>query len=425
MSRARRAGVEIEYEHVDITEDIAGSISSFSYVDVASGESDSISLKIEDRERKWLGGWAPQKGDRISADMVFFDWMRDGDHWGTYCGSFEVDDVSMEGPPAVCIIGAVSIPRKEAFNEEERTKNWEDVTVREIGAEIAGRAGIELYYEADEIQVRAVEQDKQTDCDFLYKICEKYGLAMKVFGDKIIIFDEARYEAQPPVIMLKYEDFIRYGYNSMMAGTYTGAKVSYSDPGSSRDHVVTVGSGSRIKEMNVEADSAEDAKRKAVAALNNANKKAVTFSGTVMARKELTATQCISITGFGIPDGNYYLDKVTTKIGQNGASQQMFESHRVGYRMDNAVVHVDPEKDEKPSGGGGSYTVQKGDTLWTIAKVLLGSPLRYAEIYDLNKETIEAAARDRGKKDSSNGHWLFSGTQLQIPGTGEEDDGEQ
>lgn len=91
MSRARRAGVQIEYEHVDITEDIAGSISSFSYTDVASGATDRIALGVEDRERKWLSGWAPKKGDRISANMVFYDWQGDGDHWGAYCGNFQID----------------------------------------------------------------------------------------------------------------------------------------------------------------------------------------------------------------------------------------------------------------------------------------------------------------------------------------------
>lgn len=262
MSRARRAAIQIEYEHVDISEDIEGMISTYSYTDVASGESDAVSITIEDREKKWLGGWAPKKGDRVSTNMLFYNWLREGHNWGTYCGSFQVDDVSMSGPPAVCTIGAVSIPRKEAFNEEERTKNWESVTIREIASEIAARAGIALYYEADDIPIKTLEQDKQTDCKFLYSVCEKYGLAMKVFGEKIIIFDEARYESAAPVLTLQYEDCIRYTYNSTMAGTYTGAKVRYSDPGSSKRHYVSVGSGSRIKEMNVEADGAEDARRK-------------------------------------------------------------------------------------------------------------------------------------------------------------------
>lgn len=424
--RTRRAEIGVSYEHVDISSDIRDSVSLMSYVDVASGESDSLSLTIQDRERKWMGGWMPQKGDHISAEMRFYDWENEGSHWGIKCGDFEVDEIKSSGPPASCSIGAVSIPRSEAFNEKERTKNWEDVTVREIAVEIAGRAGLEIYYEAEEIPVKSLEQDKQTDCKFLYSVCKKYGLAMKVFAEKIIIFSEAVYEAASPVTTLKYEDFSKYDYDSSLESTYTGAKMSYTDPGTGEDHIVMVGGGSRIKEINEEADSAADAQRKAVAELNNANKKAVTFSGTIMARKEMLSSCCIAITGFGKPDGIYYLDKVTTKVGSNGASQQTFEAHLVGNRMDGANVVLDPQKEPEEAGAGTAYTVVKGDTLLTIAERLLRSPMRYAEIYDLNKDVIEAEAQRRGKKDSSNGHWIFPGTVLQIPAAeGDETDGEQ
>lgn len=270
-----------------------------------------------------------------------------------------------------------------------------------------------------------MEQDKQTDCKFLYSVCEKYGLAMKIFAEKIVIFDEAVYEAAAPVANLKYEDFAKYNYKSTLEGTYTGAKIAYSDPGTGEDHIVTVGGGDRIKEINEEADSAADAQKKAVAALNNANKNDTKFSGTVKARRELIASRCISISGFGVPDGTYYLDKVVTKISGSGASQQSIEAHRVGCRMDNAVVMID-EMPEETETDGGEYTVTKGDTLWKIAAQTLGSPTRYAEIYDLNKDVIEETARGRGKRDSSNGHWLFPGTALRIPGTkGSVENGQQ
>ncbi|MCM1124281.1 MAG: LysM peptidoglycan-binding domain-containing protein [Eubacterium sp.] len=426
MSRARRAEIDVDYEHVNITASIEGNLKSFSYTDVASGETDSISLVLQDREHQWMGSWAPQKGDHISASAVFRDWEGEGDNWEIYCGSFEVDDIQMSGPPAACTIGAVSIPRSEAFNEEERTKNWVEVTVKEIAAEIAARAGIELYYEADEIMVDAVEQDRQTDCKFLYSICEKYGLAMKVFAEKIVLFDEAVYESAAPAVELGYSDLVRYTYESKLEGTYTGAKIAYSDPGTGENHIVTVGGGSRIKEINEEADNAADAQRKAVAALNNANKEDTRLSATVKAKKELIASRCIRISGCGTMDGIYYLDKVTTKVGGNGVSQQSFEAHRVGYRMDNAKVLIDEEPETLENTEGGDYTVVKGDTLWKIAEVMLGAPMRYAEIYELNKEVIESRARERGKKDSANGHWIFSGTVLQMPGlSGGEESGGQ
>lgn len=415
MSRARRASIDIDYEHVNITDSIKGSLKSFSYTDMASKETDSISVTLQDRERKWMGSWAPVKGDHMSASAMFQDWEEEGDHWEIYCGLFEVDDISMSGPPASCTVGAVSIPRSVAFNEEERTKNWEEVTVREIAQEIADRAGISLYYEAEDIPVKSVEQDRQTDCKFLYSICEKYGLAMKVFAEKIVIFDEAVYESAAPVTDFKYSDFSQYRYKSKLEGTYTGAKIAYADPGTGETHIVTVGGGSRIKEINEEADSAADAQRKAIAALNNANKGDTTFSGTVKARRELMASRCISISGMGTMNGDYYLDKVTTKIGGTGASVQSFEAHRVGYRMDNAKVLIDEKPENVESGSGGEYTVEKGDTLWRIAERTLGTATRYAEIYELNKEVIEAKAKERGKRDSSNGHWIFQGTSLTLP----------
>lgn len=418
MSMTRRAAIDVDYEHVNITDDIDGNLQSFTYTDVASGEADTVSLSLQDREHKWMGNWAPQKGDHISASAMFRDWESEGDHWEIYCGLFEVDDITISGPPASCTVSAISIPRSEAFNEEECTKNWEEVTVEEIASEIAGRAGISLHYEAEEILVKSLEQDKQTDCKFLYSVCEKYGLAMKTFAEKIVIFDEAVYENMAPVLELTYPDLARYSYKSKLEGTYTGAKIAYSDPGTGEDHVVTIGDGNRIKEINEEADSAADAQKKAIAALNNANKDDTRLSATVMANRKLIASRCIRISGCGTMDGVYYLDKVTTKIGGNGASQQSFEAHRVGYRMDDAKVLIDPEEKPEEETDGGEYTVVRGDTLWRIAENMLGSPMRYAEIYELNKDVIESRAKERGKKDSANGHWLFRGTVLKIPGGG-------
>ena len=37
------------------------------------------------------------------------------------------------------------------------------------------------------------------------------------------------------------------------------------------------------------------------------------------------------------------------------------------------------------------------------------------EIYELNKDTIEAAAKKYGRSSSSNGWWIYPGTVLQLP----------
>lgn len=62
-----------------------------------------------------------------------------------------------------------------------------------------------------------------------------------------------------------------------------------------------------------------------------------------------------------------------------------------------------------------SYTVKSGDNLWDIAKVYLGDGTRQTEIYNLNKDVIESTAKKYGRSSSSNGWWIYPGTQLQLP----------
>ena len=66
-----------------------------------------------------------------------------------------------------------------------------------------------------------------------------------------------------------------------------------------------------------------------------------------------------------------------------------------------------------------TYTVKDGDTLWSIAESHLGAGSRWQEIYEINKITIDAVARERWgaigqNRDSENGRWIFPGTVLRI-----------
>ena len=74
------------------------------------------------------------------------------------------------------------------------------------------------------------------------------------------------------------------------------------------------------------------------------------------------------------------------------------------------VTESRPEKEPEKN-----YTIKKGDNLWNIARKELGDELRWKDIYELNKDTIEAAARKYGKKSSSNGHWIYPGVVLRLP----------
>lgn len=62
-----------------------------------------------------------------------------------------------------------------------------------------------------------------------------------------------------------------------------------------------------------------------------------------------------------------------------------------------------------------SYTIKTGDTLWTIARQLLGDGAKWETIYNTNRDIIETTAKERRKKDSEHGRWIFPGTVITIP----------
>lgn len=415
MERARWADVEITYEGKDITTPINEYLESFSYTDVASGKSDNISLSMHDMGKQWMDAWMPNKGDRVSGSLILHNWHSDGTEDRMYCGEFELDEMSFSGRPLSCKLGAVSIPRDEPFNTQLRTKTWESVTVQQIAREIAERAGVELYYEADDIIIEILEQNEETDCKFLYSVCEDYGLAMKVYANKIIIFDEEIYEGRASVCTIHETDMVKWDYKSAMAGTYTGANVRYMDPNNEEEYTVLIGGGSRILEINENTDSIEDAERKGIAKLNHENKKAITMEITIMTDIRILAGCCVDIEGLGNRiDGKYYVDEVVTSKSGNGACQMKMDIRRVVPRIKSASI-VTAEGAAADTTQGSTYTVVQGDTLWRIAVQFYGNGVKYEKIYEANREVIESTAMTRGKKDSSHGHWIFPGTVLAIP----------
>lgn len=62
----RKATASVSYNGKRIDTKLAEYLQSFSYTDVASGESDSLSLNINDRDRKWIKSWFPSKGDTMA-----------------------------------------------------------------------------------------------------------------------------------------------------------------------------------------------------------------------------------------------------------------------------------------------------------------------------------------------------------------------
>lgn len=94
---------------------------------------------------------------------------------------------------------------------------------------------------------------------------------------------------------------------------------------------------------------------------------------------------------------NYGAEKLVTKKNQKGKTVAIKKKKRMA---------LQPAR---------TYTVKPNDTLTKIAKTKMDNTAMWTEIYKLNSDTIESAAKKKGRKSSSNGFFLEPGIILKIP----------
>ena len=313
--KTRRAYVDLTWNGAAVATQMTGYQENVTYTDQASGEADSLDVSIHGE--KWIGPWFPAEGDTLAATIKVYDWEREGDNRSLPCGLFVLDNPSFNGWPVTGTISTVSVPADSSFRETKRSKTWVNVTVEEIGKEVAGRAGVDLVYDVEggPIQIKTIEQSERTDCDFYMDLCSTYGLAMKVYSKKIVVFDREAYKAKGTVGTVTRDMVKSFSWSGQLAGTYTGGEYTYTDPNTEEEIKVNVGGGPRILKLSGKADNKADAERKIKAAVANANHGAKKLSVTIMGNAMWVASQCVEVQDMGKLSGKYYMDKIVHNVG--------------------------------------------------------------------------------------------------------------
>lgn len=380
MIEARYADLLVKYNGKDITPDLTGDLLDLSYTDAAPGEADDLSITLQDRLRRWSGPWTPKKGDTIVAEILPRNWDKPGDKLRLPCGSFSVDSLELSGPPDTVAIKAASIPGDVPGRMEARTKAWEKATLKSIAAEVAKRCKLKLLYTADANPAYdRQDQTDQTDTAFLAQLAKHEGIALKVSGGQLVLFDEADFEKKKPVATLERgkSNILSYKFSDDTAFVaYSSAKVSYTPPKPPKAKaadkkrkdekkaapkpgngttpapapktlatapapakgakeaankaateqpaiVVTYTApgapkGGPVLKLNQSVSSQAEAQRAARHALRENNKKAGQASFELVGDVRLVSGVTIMVKGFGRFDGKYIIVSATHSVGSGG-----------------------------------------------------------------------------------------------------------
>jgi phage protein D len=386
----RKSSLKLFYNGVNATTEFSLKTESFTYVDTASGEADTLTLTVNNQTGDWLEGFLPEDGDYIEASIYVENWDSEGDNRSLSCGKFDLDDFGASGFPETASISGITIPIKTNFNTTEKNEIYSKITTKAILSKICSNAGISLSYESEDFTVEEIEQSRQTDMNFAFSLCKTYNLAMKLYDNKMVVYDQTAYEKKDAAYTIDKSDMQNYSYKRAKTRLYDSVQIQYANPNSDEtltySYTIPGGKGIRTLYLNEQADSYRDAEIKAKSRLIENIRDANTLTFRIKGDTKHISARNINVTGLKKADGKYFVDRVTHSKSAKGIYTCTIKAHLVVTHTDVSVPLPPPKEEAAP---GTTYTVVKGDCLWNIAKKFYGSGAKYTIIFNANRGIIK------------------------------------
>lgn len=322
----RRVKAQVTIAGKDVTNDIKNFLTSVTYTDVLEGEADTAQINLHDIPRVFIADWFPKRGDTAEITLIRENWNEESGTENLYLGSFEIDEITnaYSGSGNTASIKLNSIANKSDLRSIDKSRSWEKVKLSKIAADIAAEAGLKLFYDTKEDpEIPRAEQKEKTNLQFLNKLCKDKGLAVKISDNKLIIFDEEKYEQQDPVKTLTYGDgkIKSFSARATISKIYKSCHVKYQHGKQAEKFEHTFTDESKEEGMTLEisqkVENSADAEKLAKKKLREKNKDEIKVSLSIVGNFAYLAGNCIELKDHGFYDGKYLITKATHSIGKD------------------------------------------------------------------------------------------------------------
>lgn len=227
MAFARSIRVIVIFNKVDISDEIAHSISSLNYTDNSKNAIDDLEIELENLDYRWLKEWYPDENaqllvgihEELENETNFLD-----------LGTFYVDEPTFEDQKLT--LKCLALPLDQNIRDQKNSVAWEKVTLKELVMQIANKHEMNAELYAENVFFERLDQNKETDLAFINRVVKEIGLNMKVSDDKIIIFDDEEMEKNDTIEVFNIKDYrIRsFSLKKKNKEIYDKVEVSYYDP---------------------------------------------------------------------------------------------------------------------------------------------------------------------------------------------------
>ena len=322
--QTRRATATIIIAGKDVTKDLEPYRTAVTYTDVLEGESNTAQITLHDRERLFIADWFPKRGDSAEISLSKENRAGESDSETVSFGLFEIDEienkVSSSGNTASIKLN--SIANKSELRSIDKSRSWEKVKLSKIAKDLTEEAGLELFFDAEDVEIDRAEQKETSNLKFLHKLCKDNGLCLRVSNGKVIIFDAERYEAKEPVTTLTYGDdkIISFSGKATISKIYKSARVKYQHGKQAEKFDYTFEDSDKSEgmtlEINKRVNSPAEAEKLAKKELRKKNQDEIKVQLQVIGDFIYLAGQNIELAEFGFYSGKYCIEKATHSVGK-------------------------------------------------------------------------------------------------------------
>jgi len=288
---------KIEANGTDVTEQIRANLSSITFKDEDGNQSDEITIRVagdfkrpayKDELKLWLG---------YEETGLFF------------CGLFLVQ--TTERDSFGLTITATGADFSAAL-KQKRDLSYEQISLKAIVQIIADRHGLKLKSDFDDLYVTHLSQTNESDLHFMKRIASDYNGIFSIKNGTLIFLKrtkDAKRSDELPVFEIDSSECSELRIKHANRTLYASCKATWHDTRDNTVESVTVGNGNPVLLMEGQFKTAAEAKAKAEAKLERANR-GIKSGKIEMHGKEIYAGGTLKLTGFGEDDGEYSIKSV-------------------------------------------------------------------------------------------------------------------
>lgn len=298
----------LNYAGVNISGEISAMVRAISYVDRLGARSGDLCVEVEDHARRWQGPWYPALGDGVEAFLGY-----DGGQL-LACGSFQVDDLQLSGPPDAFRLRCLAAYITPAMRTRLSVA-YEGQTLLAIAATIASKYGLGLVSapELEDVAFARVTQRDETDLEFLARLADEFGYDFTVRGAQMIFYAHAALQLAAPIATIVRGELERFAFRNRTRRIYSAASAAYFDPSGkqliaqSMSAAAAAPTGDTLK-IIARCENAAQAGLRAAAALNRNNRSFFSARLTGPGNPALCAGCNVLLSGWGMLDGVYLIE---------------------------------------------------------------------------------------------------------------------